>query len=63
MFNILPFQSTMSHVKPYWLLLPRPVTLYVYSKAEQGGHFLAFKNPFRFAIDLQTFLDALTGKA
>ena len=32
-------------------------TLYVYSKAEQGDHFLAFKNPFKFTKDLQTFFD------
>ena len=32
-------------------------TLYVYSKAEQGDHFLAFKNPFKFANDLQSFLE------
>jgi quercetin dioxygenase-like cupin family protein len=30
--------------------------LYVYSKAEQGDHFLAFKNPFKFTKDLQAFL-------
>ena len=32
-------------------------TLYVYSQAEQGDHFLAFKNPFKFTADLQTFLE------
>jgi non-heme chloroperoxidase len=31
--------------------------LHVYSKAEQGDHFLAFKNPEKFAADLQAFLD------
>jgi non-heme chloroperoxidase len=31
--------------------------LYVYSKAEQGDHFLAFKNPLKFTADLQSFLD------
>ena len=33
-------------------------TLYIYSKAEQGDHFLALKNPFKFANDLQSFLDS-----
>jgi pimeloyl-ACP methyl ester carboxylesterase/quercetin dioxygenase-like cupin family protein len=33
-------------------------TLYIYSKAEQGDHFLAFKNPFKFVTDLRSFLDA-----
>lgn len=33
-------------------------TLYIYSKAEQGDHFLAFKNPFKFANDLQSFLES-----
>ena len=33
-------------------------TLYIYSKAEQGDHFLAFKNPFKFASDLQSFLNS-----
>jgi pimeloyl-ACP methyl ester carboxylesterase len=37
-------------------VIPRS-TLYVYSKAEQGDHFLAFKNPFKFTIDLQAFLE------
>ena len=32
-------------------------TLYVYSKAEQGDHFLAVKNPLKFASDLRSFLD------
>jgi len=32
-------------------------TLYVYSKAEQGDHFLAFKNPLKFTRDLQEFLE------
>lgn len=32
-------------------------SLYVYSKAEQGDHFLAFKNPFKFTSDLQAFLE------
>ena len=32
--------------------------LYVYSKAEQGDHFLMFKNPFKFTQDLTAFLEA-----
>jgi pimeloyl-ACP methyl ester carboxylesterase len=32
-------------------------TLYVYSKAEHGDHFLMFKNPVKFTRDLQGFLD------
>ncbi|MHC1711383.1 MAG: alpha/beta fold hydrolase [Solidesulfovibrio sp.] len=31
--------------------------LYVYSKAEQGDHFLAFKNPIKFTADLVSFLN------
>lgn len=31
--------------------------LYVYTKAEQGDHFLMFKNPFKFAHDLREFLE------
>ncbi|SFM17678.1 Pimeloyl-ACP methyl ester carboxylesterase [Desulfomicrobium norvegicum] len=31
--------------------------LYVYTKAEQGDHFLAFENPLKFTSDLETFLD------
>lgn len=31
--------------------------LYVYSKAEQGDHFLMFKNPFKFTKDLRNFLE------
>jgi non-heme chloroperoxidase len=33
-------------------------TLYVYSKAEQGDHFLMFKNPFKFTRDLTAFLES-----
>jgi hypothetical protein len=29
----------------------------VYTKAEQGDHFLALKNPEKFASDLRGFLD------
>lgn len=32
-------------------------TLYVYSKAEQGDHFLMFKNPLKFTADLRSFLE------
>lgn len=31
--------------------------LYVYSKTEQGDHFLAFKNPMKFTADLICFLN------
>jgi len=31
--------------------------LYIYSKAEQGDHFLHFKNPFKFTKDLREFLE------
>lgn len=31
--------------------------LHVYSSDEQGDHFLAFKNPFKFTRDLSAFLD------
>jgi pimeloyl-ACP methyl ester carboxylesterase len=31
--------------------------LFVYSKSEQGDHFLAFKNPVKFTRDLQDFLE------
>ncbi len=31
-------------------------TLYVYSKTEQGDHFLVFKNPVKFTRDLEEFL-------
>lgn len=31
--------------------------LYVYTKAEQGDHFLMFKNPFKFTHDLREFLE------
>jgi pimeloyl-ACP methyl ester carboxylesterase len=30
--------------------------LHVYSAEEQGDHFLAFKNPFKFTVDLDNFL-------
>ena len=31
--------------------------LYVYTKAEQGDHFLMFKNPIKFTQDLREFLE------
>ncbi|SEJ60865.1 hypothetical protein SAMN04244579_04902 [Azotobacter beijerinckii] len=31
--------------------------LYVYTKAEQGDHFLMFKNPAKFTADLMAFLE------
>lgn len=31
--------------------------LHVYAKADQGDHFLAFKNPLKFASDLHAFLE------
>jgi len=31
--------------------------LYVYTRAEQGDHFLMFKTPFKFAEDLREFLE------
>lgn len=34
----------------------RDSVLHVYDKAEQGDHFLAFKNPQKFAADLHSFL-------
>ena len=48
--NNLPSQKWMQSVIPGSML-------YLYSKAEQGDHFLAFKNPLKFTADLQSFLD------
>ncbi|MFC7520261.1 alpha/beta fold hydrolase [Xanthomonas populi] len=31
--------------------------LFVYTKQEQGDHFLMFKNPIKFTQDLSAFLD------
>ena len=45
----LPSQRWMASVIP-------DATLYTYSRAEQGDHFLMFKNPFRFTQDLHAFL-------
>ena len=47
----VPSQQWMKSVIP-------DSTLYVYSKAEQGDHFLAFKNPFKFAGGLRAFLES-----
>jgi hypothetical protein len=30
--------------------------LHIYTVEEQGDHFLAFKNPFKFTADLDNFL-------
>jgi pimeloyl-ACP methyl ester carboxylesterase len=46
----LPGQRWMKSVIPN-------STLYVYNKAEQGDHFLAFKNPMKFTEDLRAFLE------
>lgn len=48
--NNLPSQRWMHSVIP-------GSTLFVYSKAEQGDHFLAFKNPLKFTKDLKEFLE------
>ncbi|MBP6654860.1 MAG: alpha/beta hydrolase [Propionivibrio sp.] len=46
----LPSQRWMASVIP-------DATLYAYSEAEQGDHFLMFKNPFKFTEDLRAFLE------
>lgn len=48
--NNLPSQRWMKSVI-------RNATLYAYTKAEQGDHFLMFKNPFKFTADLRSFLE------
>jgi pimeloyl-ACP methyl ester carboxylesterase len=48
--NNLPSQRWMASVIPH-------AQLFVYSEAEQGDHFLMFKNPVRFTSDLRSFLD------
>jgi pimeloyl-ACP methyl ester carboxylesterase len=48
--NNLPSQRWAQSVIPN-------ATLYAYTKAEQGDHFLMFKNPFKFKVDLRSFLD------
>jgi pimeloyl-ACP methyl ester carboxylesterase len=51
----LPSQRWMKSVIPN-------ATLFVYSKAEQGDHFLAFKNPVKFTKDLSEFLERPTAQ-
>ena len=46
----LPSQRWMASVIP-------DATLYAYTEAEQGDHFLMFKNPFKFTEDLRDFLE------
>ena len=46
----LPSQRWMASVIP-------DATLYAYTEAEQGDHFLMFKNPFKFTQDLRDFLE------
>lgn len=46
----VPSQRWMASVIP-------GAKLYVYSKAEQGDHFLMFKNPIKFTQDLRAFLE------
>jgi pimeloyl-ACP methyl ester carboxylesterase len=48
--NNLPSQRWAQSVIPN-------ASLYAYTKAEQGDHFLMFKNPFKFTADLRSFLD------
>lgn len=41
-----------------WMHMAIPNSqLYLYTKAEQGDHFLAFKNPMKFTQDLTAFLE------
>lgn len=48
--NNLPSQRWAASVIPN-------ATLYVYTAAEQGDHFLMFKNPLKFTQDLRSFLE------
>lgn len=48
--NNVPSQKWMQSVIP-------GSELFVYSKADQGDHFLAFKNPKKFTSDLASFLE------
>jgi pimeloyl-ACP methyl ester carboxylesterase len=48
--NNLPSQRWMASVIPN-------AKLYAYTQAEQGDHFLMFKNPFKFTQDLREFLE------
>lgn len=54
--NNLPSQRWMQKTIP-------GSKLFVYSKAEQGDHFLMFKNPFKFVADLRVFLDGTSKEA
>ena len=47
--NNLPSQRWAQSVVP-------GATLFAYTTAEQGDHFLMFKNPVKFTQDLQSFL-------
>ncbi len=46
----VPSQRWMQSVIP-------DASLYIYSKEDQGDHFLMFKNPLKFTRDLREFLD------
>lgn len=48
--NNLPSQCWVASVIPN-------ATLYVYTREEQGDHFLMFKNPTKFTNDLRSFLE------
>ena len=48
--NNLPSQRWAASVIPN-------ATLYTYSSAEHGDHFLMFKNPVKFTNDLRAFLE------
>jgi pimeloyl-ACP methyl ester carboxylesterase len=48
--NNVPSQKWMQSVIP-------GSELHVYGAAEQGDHFLAFKNPTKFTDDLTSFLE------
>jgi pimeloyl-ACP methyl ester carboxylesterase len=47
--NNLPSQRWATSMIPH-------ATLFSYSSAEQGDHFLMFKNPVKFTDDLRSFL-------
>lgn len=48
--NNLPSQHWAQSVIPN-------AKLYAYSAADQGDHFLMFKNPVKFVADLRSFLE------
>lgn len=54
--NNLPSQRWMQRTLPQ-------ATLHVYSRAEQGDHFLMFKNPVKSTTDLRAFLERGTPSA